>query len=57
MPTKARRDRASSEPHDVIVTGTPASDHRTSDLSSDAKISKSKRGGMNYLFIWFRRSV
>ena len=57
MPAKARRDRASSEPHDVIVTGTPASDHRTSHLSSDAKNSKSKRGGINYLFIWFRRSV
>ena len=51
MPTKARRDRASSEPHDVIVTGVPDSDLRTSGLSSDAKISKSKRGGMNYLFI------
>ena len=57
MPTKAKRDRALSEPHDVIVTGTLDSDQRSSDLSSDAKISKSKRRGMNYLFIWFRRSV
>ena len=54
-PTKARKDRHASEPHDVIVIGTPVQEQSSSDLSSDLKTSKSKRRGMNYLSITVQR--
>ena len=50
-PTKARRGRAESEPHDVLVIESPARDQS----SSDHKTSKSKRRGMNCLFIIVQR--